>query len=59
MPYSDSGFNNAHHLHSLYQLSEFFFPLEKGTVVGIETEEFDVVVRESEEGRVVAMRSAK
>ena len=57
--YSDSGFNNSHHLHALKQLSSYFFPDATGTTVAIDTTEYSIVIREGEGDRLVAVREAK
>jgi hypothetical protein len=57
--YVDQGFSNVHHLHALQQLSNYFFPGKKGTVVGVETNDFTIVMRQSEKGHMVATKEAK
>ena len=48
-----------HHIHALKQLSQYFFPNEKGTVVGIETRDFTIVMKETEDGNMVATKEIK
>ncbi len=49
---------HPHHLHSLKQLSAYFFPGLDNTVVGIETTDYTVIVREVED-KMVATRELK
>lgn len=45
-------------MHSLKQLSSFFFPGLAGTIVGIETTDYTIIVRDEQE-KMVAIREAK
>lgn len=53
----DLGFTNVHHLHALYALGSYFFPGDHtALVVGIETVDNTVVMKQDNHGHLVAIK---